>query len=377
MPASMTVWTVTPASEYLQDIRADLDNYFGTPLDYVGTVDGAWTLSAAEWSFRVDQAAAYAIADSMVATASPESLIARRIDSGVPPRPATFTRITVIKEGIGLVAINAIVTGLASIQPPYGPAISDPISQWKVIDNDAGNTADGAVYTLESVVAGDVSVTTQTRFALATPVPGVADFLYSEALGMTTQLGRPAETPAELRISLASPRGSPSSITGLREAILRLPWVVAASITGAAGVVTVTVAPGPIGTDQETALAETLLGYLAAGITTTGTSSITINGPDGSPITYYWNEGVTEPVDIELLSPQYDGSVPSVQVLAAVRDQISAEFAKLKPGDPARFQRIYASTVTPGLTGISITMNGGIADVFPTNSAATLIPNFI
>ena len=104
MPASASIWTVTPSAEYVTSIRINLDSFLGQQLDYIATVDGAWTLAAAEQAFRTDQSMADALSSILTATAPREVLAARLIDIGSEPRPATKTRVTVFKNGVGIFA---------------------------------------------------------------------------------------------------------------------------------------------------------------------------------------------------------------------------------------------------------------------------------
>lgn len=378
MPASSSIWTVTPSSEYVTQIRQQLDGLLGTSLEYVGTVDGAWTVAAAELAFRVDQSMADALSGVLVATAPREVLVARMLDIGLEPRPATKTRVTVAKQGVGLLPLGTLLSTSTTINPPFGSPITDPLGQWEVVDNDGGNTANGAIMVLECTTAGEATCAQPVAtFLFVTPVPPLTSCIYDEGNGSTTTLGRNAETTPELRQRLSVDRvANGGSVPAIRQAVLNLDWVVACSVSGAAGVTTVVVAPAPVGSDQRVELAQTLLDYGPPG-EWGGAQSETIDGPDGFPVTIQWDNGTTEAVPVAWASVQLDGTVPLAEAEAAIETAIRAEFARLSVGQTVRYQRVYAATVTDGVTGITgLTIDGGTADVSPSNSANILIPTF-
>lgn len=378
MPASASIWTVTPTAEYTTSIRQQLDGLLGTQLQYVGTVDGAWTLAAGELAFRVDQSMADALSGVLTATAPREVLVARLRDIGIEPRPATKTRVTVFKQGIGVLPLGTLLQTSTTINPPFGAPVTDPFGQWEVVDNDSNNPANGATMVLECTTAGEATCAQPAAsFSFVTPVPPLTSCEYDEGSGSTTTLGRNEETTPELRQRLSAERvANGGSLPGIRQAVLNLDWVVAISVSGIAGVTTVVVAPAPVGSDQRIELAETLLNYGPPG-EWGGAQSETIDGPDGFPVTISWDNGATETVAVAWASVQLDGTVPLAEAEAAIEANIRAAFSSLSVGETARYQRMYAATVTAGVTGITgFTLNGGTVDVSPSNSANILTPTF-
>ncbi len=378
MPASADIWTVTPTGEYTTTIRQNLDGLLGTSLQYVGTVDGVWSLMAGELAFRVDQSVADALSSVLTSTAPREVLVARLRDIGIEPRPATKTRVTVFKQGIGVLPLGSLLQTATTINPPFGSPVTDPFGQWEVVDNDTNNPANGATMVLECTTAGEASSAQPTAsFSFITPVPPLTSCEYDEGSGSTTSLGRNAETTPELRQRLSASRvANGGSLPGVRQAVLNLDWVVACSVTGAAGVTTVVVAPAPVGADQRIELAETLLNFGPPG-QWGGAQTETIDGPDGFPVTIAWDNGATEAVAVAWASVQLDGTVTLAEAEAAIESNVRAEFSRLSVGEVARYQRMYAATVSTGVTGITgFTLDGGTADVSPTTSADILIPTF-
>ncbi len=377
MPVSTTIWTVQPSGVWVTGIRTNLDTYLGQQLDYIATVDGAWTLGAGELAFRVDQSMADALSSVLTSTAPREVLVARLLDIGSDPRAATKTRVTVFKNGVGILPIGTILQTSTTINPPFGSTLTDPRGQWTVVDNDSDNAADLAEMVLECNVAGECRSDQPTAiFTFVTPVPPLVNCEYDEGNGSTTTLGRSAETTPELRARLAADRvANGGSIPAIRQAVLNLDWVVACAITGTAGVTSVTVAPAPSGTDQRIELAETLLNIGPPG-EWAGSQSEIIDGPDGSPVTIQWTNGTTEAVAVAWTALDLDGTVPLAEVEAALEANIRAVFATLSVGQTVRYQRVYAATVTAGLLGLSLTLDGAVLDVAPTTSADILIPTF-
>lgn len=380
MPFKDGIWVVTPTQDYLASIRASLDAKIGQALDYIGTVDAAWTLAAAEIAFGIDQNIADVLSYINTNTAPREVLVSRLRGIGIEPRAATFSRVRVFKNGVGVIPLDTLVHTSTTIVPPFGPNIVDPLGRWKVVDNDNDNPADLAVITLESTTAGQVTAGSPTAiFTLVNPIPGITNLEYDENEGSTRTLGRPEETTPELRSRFAVGRiGTGGSTPAMLQAIQNLDWVVAASVSGSGGEIFISVAPGPTGNDQETELAQVIYDNSPPG-DWMGTESKVITGADGLPVTIHWSIGDDEEVEVELtFSPSsFDGTVAPAEVQAAVQANIQASFARLKPGKPAIYYRIYAQAITDGLVDFDMTLNGTTDDVYPSNATNVLVPVFV
>jgi len=372
------IWVPTPSETTLSNIRASLDALFGVPLDYIATADGQWTLMAAEYHFEIEQGIADALASMRKATASRETLVGDLLEMEIEPRPATYSRVTAFKNGVGVLPIGTQLKTATTIVPPFGPSVLDPQGKWQVVDNDSDNPADGAPVILESLVAGQVTANSPTAvFKLLTPVPGIVDVEYDEGAGSFRTVGKPEETTPELRSRFAPGRiGVGGSIPAMRRVLNNIDWVVASFIEAEGGVVSVFVYPGPIGTDQEQELAYKIYKYGPPG-EWAGTEDVEIIDAYNLPLTIRYSIGVAEEVDVGLTGWEYDGSMPILDVQEAAQAAIQEYFSTLGRGDAAYWFRAASSANVPGLTNVDLTLNGGVANVFPSNATNILIPVFV
>lgn len=372
------VWVPTGSEAHLKNIRAKLDSLFGVALDYIASVDGQWTLAAAEYHFEVEQMIADALASMRKATASRETLVADLAELEIEPRPATYSRVVTFKNGVGVIPLDTQLKTSTTIVPPFGPSVTDPQGKWRVVDNNGDDASDGAPIVLESLVAGQVTASSPTAvFKLLTPIPGITDLEYDEGAGSTRTVGKPEETTPELRSRFAPGRiGTGGSIPAMRRVLQNIDWVVGCSIEGEAGVISVYVTPAPTGNDQKDELAYKIYKYGPPG-EWAGTSSHEITGADGLPVTIYYTVGTAEEVDVALTGWQYDGTMPELDVQAAVTAAIQEYFGSIVRGAPVYWFRTFAAANVPGLTKVTLTLNGATDDVYPANSTNILIPVFV
>lgn len=366
MPLYDTGWTPTPSGTYLVEIRQDYEVAIGTVPEYAGTPAGARTTSSAELAWRVDQGAALVLSTMLLATAPRAVVVARAMDAGIEPRAATSSRYTV--------RVPSGSSGTLTI----GQQVQDGDRRlWRIVDIDGTTTGSAAVVALDPVVIEAVQTGplllpgVLTELGMVTPVTGI-DALEWPGSGTFSQ-GRVEETTPELRqrIQGLGVGGSPS---GVRSAIRQIPWVVAVDVSRAAGSVGVSVAPGPVGADQIAELAGVIYEAVAEGIETTGTSSTSITDLDGYPLTIRWSAGVTQAVAV-VYTLTLDGTVSAADALSAADAAVRAEFAALTQGEPIRYLRAFAALDLPGVTGATLTLNGGTSDITPSTAADVLIPS--
>lgn len=357
------IWTVTPSGVYLDQIRADLDTLVGTPLDYDGTIDGAWTSVAAELAWRVDQGVAVALSTTQLATAPEEALVAQALEGGLTPRAATASRYVVRSGGAGELPEGTQVQGGG----PLGRSL------WRVVDATATVALDDLV-TIEADETGPISLPSTATLSLISPVAGITTLTYDSGDSDPYQVGRTAESPASLRLRVAALPANGGSAAAVRSQLRDLSWVVAADVqTVSAGTIGVTVAPGPVGADQEAELAETIYGSAALGIATSGTSSVSIEDVNGAALTVYWTDGSTDPIPV-VAALVSDGSVSDADLIVAANAAIEAQFAALSVGDPIYRLRVMAALDIPGVTAVTtLTLDGSTAaSVSPATSADVL-----
>lgn len=372
------IWVPTPSETHLKNIRASLDSLFGFPLDYIATADGQWTIMAAEYHFEVEQGIADAFASWRKSTSSRETLVGDLKDMQIEPRPATYSRVTAFKNGVGVLPIGTQLKTPTTIVPPFGPSVIDPQGKWQVVDNDGNNPADGAPVVLQALVAGQVTANIPIAvFKLLTPVPGVTDVEYDEGAGSFRTVGKPEESTPELRSRFSPDRiGIGGSIPAMRRILNNIDWVVASSIEAEGGVISVFVTPGPVGYDQEQELAYNIYKYGPPG-EWAGTEDVEIIGAYNLPVIIRYSIGTAEEVDIGLSGWEYDGSMPELEVQQAAKASIQEYFSTIGRGKPSYWFRAASSANVPGLTKVNVTLNGGTADVYPTNPTNILIPVFV
>lgn len=356
------MWTVTPSGTYLGEIRDDIEAELSTTVDWTGTVDGAWTIGAAELAFRVDQSGALLLSTMLLDTAPASVVTARALDALLEPRAATRSRYIVEANGSG-----ELVTG-STVQAggPLGR------SQWVVVD-DTATVVTGDKVTIEAVDTGIITLTSPLTLTLVAPVVGLSELTYDSADGDAFQVGRVAETRSQLIVRIRAERGGAGSEPELRNAILELDWVVATNIYASGGVLAVTVAPAPVGTDQTAELANAIYAN-SLGVTYSGAVSTTITDVNGDDLTINYTVGTTEDVAVVIVLT-LDGTVSASDAIDSATSAVGAIFTGLSNGDAVYRLAVLASLSLPGVTGASLTMNGGTADsITPANAADILTP---
>lgn len=364
----MSIWTVTPSGAYLDQIRADLDTTVGTPLDYDGTIDGAWTSVAAELAWRVDQGVGVALATTQLATAPDEALVAQALEGGLTPRPATSSRYIVRSGGAGELPEDTQVQGGG----PLGRSL------WRVVDATATVALDDEV-TIEAIETGPISLPSTETLTLIAPVAGITTLTYDSGDGDAYQVGRDAESASSLRLRIAALPANGGSAAAVRSQLRDLSWVVAADVqTVSAGTIGVTIAPAPVGADQEDELGQAIYGSAALGIATSGPDSVSIEDVNGATLVVNYTEGGTDPKAVVAVLVG-DGSVANADLIAAAEAAIEAQFGALSFGDPIYRLRVMGALDLPGCTAVTTLTIGGstAASVSPATSADVLTTSTI
>ena len=360
----------------VEAIRAELDATLSYTPDYVGTIEGAWTLALGQVWATVDAGTAVALGQLSLDTAVGPALDAIGSPLGVTRRAATASRYTVRMTSTGSVVV------------PAGTVIQgggdDGAQQWSVAA-DTTVTTDTQVI-VDATTAGPVALAAVgvTTFSVVTPVTGLSAAAYDPTDGDAFTVGRARESDASLRARIRQSLSGAdvSTVPGVRSAVLSLTWVVAASVTRTApGVARVAVAPAPVGPDQTQALVDTIGAALAFGIATDSASgaSGTYTYPDGiTTDTIYYAVGSTQAVTVATTLALASGVVLA-DVQAEVEAAIDAVFAALGPGDILRYTAVYCAIAdVVGIVGVStLTLNAGTVDVSPSSSADVLIPGTV
>ena len=349
-------WTVTPAGTYLVEIRDDI----GLGIEWEGTVDGAWTSAAAELAFRNDEAGALLLSTILLDTAPDEVVAARALDAGITPRVATPSIYIVEAAGSGVLSFGAEIRGGGEL----GQAI------WTVTDATASVTP-GDKVTIQSVESGPVTLSSPITLTLIAPVVGLSELTYDSGDGDAFQVGRDAETRAELVVRIKSQRGGTGSEPALRSDLLEIDWVIATNIDAGGGFLATTVAPAPVGSAQESELANTIYKH-ALGVITLGSLSTSITDVNGDALTISYSAGATQAVAVVAVLT-LDGTVSSADAINSASAALSGEFATLSNGDSILYHKAYSSLDLPGVLGYTLTLDGGTVSIAPTNAADILV----
>lgn len=374
------VWTVTGSEAWAASIRAELDASLGLSLDYVGTIDGAWTFQGAQLAFEVDQHVADALSGSLLATGSRPVVVARARDRGLAPREATSSTMEIqLATGAGGVlpvgTVLRVSSGTMSYLDTASGGVTVPISTtWTVTENLNPGELLGLTDTVivESDHTGQVTPDGTLTFSPAAPVSGIGTLT-----GTTLQTtGRDAESLPNLRLRLSEARsqigGSPP---GLVSAVLAISWVEAAGLIETPGHVRISVTPAPPTTADEATLVAAIYATKAGGVITLGAESATTEGADGRDVTIYYDIGTTQTVTVALtVTP--DDTVTAVDALSLGQQAIRDVFAALSPGESMLYLRAIGAVDQPGIKGAVLTLDGGTVDVLPSTATSQLVPVF-
>jgi hypothetical protein len=361
-----SIWTVTPSATYRDQMRADLDLEAGTALEYDGTLAGAYTTAAAELAWRVDSGVSAALSTLFLASAPEPVVVARALEAGLTPRPATNSRYGVRVAGAGTLPQGTRMQG-------GGP---DGRSLWQVVDATA-TVSNGDDITIEAIDTGPVTFSTTTTLTMVTPVTGITGAVYDSAFGLDEQIGRNAESVGSLRVRVEQRRSRGGDYASIKSELLDISWVTAVDVrqgAAGAGAIAIGIVPAPAGADQETELAAALYATTPAGSTLEGTSSLTTPDVNGGTATVRYTEGAQQAVAV-VANVISDGTVSDADVEDSVTAAVEAYFATLGPGDPAYFTRFVAAVLSlePLIGNGSLTLDGGVVDVSPSVATDQLV----
>lgn len=363
MPLNATGWTPTTAGDRIAELRATWDAAAGQPLSYAaGTWEGAATVAFGVEAFRIESDAAVLL-DAL----SPETAAGANLDRigafrGIPRRAATYSR---------YIVYPTLAAGFATITIPAGTILRDEDrQQWQTVVTVTGATAATEI-AVEAVESGSIELAAGPQtLQVVTSSPGLTNCTYDATDADPYEIGRPRETDSQYRVRLrqALSLGAGSSLPGVRTSLLNLPWVQAVDvIRSAPGVVSVYVVPPPVGSDQRIALAEAILATIAGGLATAGSDSETVT-VSGVTDTIYWSAGNDLPVTVAVTLTLATG-VPLSAVSGVVADAVVALIAGLGRGEALRVLQVLG-VIAPinGVTGASVLLDGGTADIVPTST---------
>lgn len=364
MPITEAGITVTPATDRIQAIRADLDGQLaalGLPaLNYDGTLEDAITSVVGVVQFDVESGQPIILDASDPNTATGANLDRLASQFGVLRRPATATRQTLRANASSTIVYPAGYTVNLTDS-------SNVVRTFVTVEATTVTTDTPTVF--ECVDTGPIAIDTNQAAVSVRPFPGLTSVTYTIADGDPVSIGRNRESDTQLRVRLRATRGAAAGPTepGIRAGLLAIPWVRAVSLARVGPAqVAVTVVPGPVGADQIAALGEAIGRLIGFGIVTSGADSTTITYADRSTDVVWWTEGSTLGVEV-VASVALATGVTLASVRAALLSSIAGEFAALNVGDPLRYGRVFCALMdVAGVVGItSLTLDGASVDVVP------------
>lgn len=361
----MSLWTVTPSSTYLAQIRDEIEGDLGTSVQWDGTVDGAWSNAAAELAYRNDQGMALAIANQLVATAPLESLVAQGAELGLTPNAATQSRYSVTAAGTGTIPAGTQVQGGGT----------DGRALWTVLAETA--VTPGTLVIIEAVTAGPVSLPSTATLTLVQPVTGVTSLTWDVGDGDPYQVGRAAESTARFRVRVSQGRKARNaSPEGIKTRLLQIDWVLAVDVASSAGAIAITISPAPVGADQEAELGAAIYAAVGVGPTLTGSSSVTTTDVNGDTATIYYTAGGTQSV-ATVVTLTTDATISDDDAIEAVEAAVEAVYAALSQGEAVLRLRLNAAISIPGVTAATLSLDGSttVASVTPTLATDVLVPS--
>lgn len=318
------------------------------------------------------------------ATAAGVSLDAIGALVGVPRLPATYSTVT-----LRLTGVDGTVVPAGRIYEGGG---TDGKAQWQTI---ADVTMAGTTENVEAraMVIGAVSATIGQIDAIVTPLDGIT--AVTNLADADTGDEIETDTAYRLRQVQSLQNNAGTSLNSLKAELLLLDGVVAVLVQDydledtltVNGILmyphslAVVVFPSTLSTAQQKKVAETIYAHAPDGIRTIGTVSTTVTGGDGTTKTIRWTWAAAVAVAIVATATLASGYVLN-DVTAAIQAAIIAYFNALMPGSAARKWEIEAAVSAHfkannilGLTRVTVTLNGGTADIVPLASQiATLTP---
>lgn len=362
MPATSAGWTPRTAARWTVELRTRLDDALGYSLSYDATAEGDWTATVGEAAWTADQG--YSIA---IQALDPRQATGSALDAAVAP----------IVERRAAVSSRYEVEVQTDTDLDAGDLFRDQTTQrsWSVVTGGAYTAGD--MVTVEAVDTGPLALSEADPTTLA-PITALlvpTDLVYTP--GGTYQIGRDIESDSQLRrrwsVSLGRPRTGTAA--GIRRTILRLVWVEAVSaVRTSAGHLLIYVVPGPVGDDQEEALAQAIYSCVGVDVVLGGSESLVIPGVDGQDVTISWTPGTTQAVDVGVTVTLATG-IALEDVKAACLAAVRGVLDELEVGDALRRLAILQALPRPdtGVTGAVVLLDGLAADVVPPTSTTLLV----
>jgi len=273
--------------------------------------------------------------------------------AGEARRPATSSRYTVrTVDGPATWEGGELIRG-------GGP---DGTSTWRAVTT--GVVAAGGSLIIEAVETGPIRLTTPQTLDVVDAVPGTTELIWESGTDPDGQIGRTVESDGELRARL-------KTVSALRRALLNgTSWVLAVSTAVTPGAnMEVSIAPAPVGADQEAELAR-ILGERSLGLTLSGSSSVTWEAPGGQTVTIPYT--VASTVDVTVAVTVTGTGIDTSAVESAV-----LVYGQARTADDnviVRAKLFGAVASVQGVTDVTVlTIDGSAANYTPSTGVLALL----
>lgn len=359
-------------------LQAAIDSAIG-PQDYgtatVPTIEGGWVQGHALREAAQEERAGILIDATDPRRARGAFLDGHAAALNITRRAATSS--TYLIKGV-------TTSGTSTL--PQGVLLLDDTSdanQWTV-DTTTALTTSPAYFAVTCVATGQVVLPATVTFRVVTPVVNVPTVTYASADGQAFTLGKARERDAELlaRMTRAPSTRPSATVDGIRNGLLALtqPALTAASVVRTTTqTIAVYVYPAPVGAAQQQAVID-VIGYRMAAITQTaaGTGTAvtgTYTRRDGSTQSITYTVPSTQSVAVVVVLSFVAGlsATDQAEAILEARAVVAAVFGALDVGETLLWGGMYSAIFgVDGVKGLTLTLNGGTADIAPSTSTTQL-----
>lgn len=370
-------YTPSTAGQIADEIRDAIDTEIGAQ-DYgtasVPTIAGGWTLGLGAVLAAQEERAALLV-DAVDPRTARGALLDGHAEAVGLTRQAATSSIYIIR--------GSTTSGTSTLLVGHVLEDDTDSTQWTVVDTVTVTTASTQI-TIQSVTPGPVvlDAALQTKFRTITPAQNTPVMLYDPATGDPFTPGTNRETDPELRVRMQRSRAAVTTPTcdGIRAGLLALTWVQAASIVRSAPhTIQAYLYPQPATATQEQEAIDAVGFRVAAGTLTAAGTGTTLSG------TYTTADGSTVAIVLTVPAPQtvavvvaltYAPGLTATQQATARTDAeavIVSVFAALDVGESLSYAGTFCAIYdVEGVIGLTLTLDGGTADVAPATSTTQL-----
>jgi len=371
-------YTSSTAGQIADEIRDAIDTEIGSQ-DYgtasTPTIAGGWTLGLGAVLAAQEERAALLV-DAVDPRTARGALLDGHADAVAITRQAATSSIYVMR--------GATASGVATLRA--GDILQDNTAAanlWAVVTTVTVSTVLTQI-TVQAQATGPIVLDTvvNTEFTPITPITNAPAMSYRSSDGDPFTVGTNRETDPELRVRMTRSRAAVPAPTkdGIRSGLLALTWIQAASIVRSAPhTIQAFIFPTPA-TATQTQEAIDAVGFrIAAGTLTAAGTGTTVSGTyttaDGSTVAITLTVPAAQTVAV-VVALSYASGLTAAQQATARTDAeavIVSVFSALDVGEALSYAGTYCAIFdVEGVIGLTLTLDGGTADVAPATSTTQL-----